>query len=77
MASAKIQKDQPDSKLDAMDRVDARLDFAGAILTLIIASEDDPPAFSRLNPALQIQIIDGVRTLIEDAKAAANEVVLP
>lgn len=54
------------------EQSDDKLDFASAILTLIIAAEDNPPAFSRLNDTLQIQIIAGVRTLIEDAQAAAD-----
>jgi hypothetical protein len=68
--TAKIAKNRV--SLNAMDGLDAKLDFATAILTLIIAAEDDPPAFSRLNSGLQIHILDGLRTLLEGAQADAD-----
>ena len=58
---------------DAMDSMDAKLDFATAILTLIIAgSGAKPPTFERLNCDIQVQILDGLRTLIEGAKVDAD-----
>ncbi len=58
---------------DAVDRMDARLDFAAAILDLMISTgESESPGFCRLNSGIQFTIFDGLRTLIEDAKHEAD-----